>query len=135
MIKIDDVSERMIFINGDFDFCIVATREIHSKNSICLLFIKVLIIPFHLQFIKFCKSNHLRTFKVCKNKKEKIFHVFDFRLIIYNDPGREVSVLLDQQIKPRTYEVNWDASAYPSSVYFYKMSTVDFTVTNKDGFD
>jgi len=47
------------------------------------------------------------------------------RLCIYDILGREIAVLVNEQLKPGTYEVNWDASAYPSGVYFYKLIMAD----------
>ncbi|NOS84163.1 MAG: T9SS type A sorting domain-containing protein [Ignavibacteria bacterium] len=42
-------------------------------------------------------------------------------LAVYNVLGHEVSVLVSQQLQPGTYEADWDASAYPSGVYYYKL--------------
>ncbi|NOS84162.1 MAG: T9SS type A sorting domain-containing protein [Ignavibacteria bacterium] len=42
-------------------------------------------------------------------------------LAVYNVLGHEVSVLVNQQLQPGTYEADWDASAYPSGVYYYKL--------------
>jgi hypothetical protein len=40
------------------------------------------------------------------------------RLIIYDLLGREVATLVNEQLKPSTYEVEWDGSAFSSGVYF-----------------
>ncbi len=53
------------------------------------------------------------------------------RLIIYDILGREIAVLVNEGLKPGTYEIEWDASNYPSGVYFYKLVTDDFTETKK----
>ncbi len=53
------------------------------------------------------------------------------RLIIYDALGREISVLLNEQLKPGTYKVEWDASNYPSGVYFYKLVMLDYSDTRK----
>jgi hypothetical protein len=47
------------------------------------------------------------------------------RLVIYDILGREVAVLVNEQLKSGTYEVEWDGSNYPSGVYFYKLTIVD----------
>jgi hypothetical protein len=58
-------------------------------------------------------------------------HAFDLRLIVYDILGREVAMLVDEQLRPGSYEVTWDASNYPSGVYFYKLITDEFVETRK----
>ncbi len=53
------------------------------------------------------------------------------RLIIYDILGREISTLVNEQLQPGTYEVEWDGTNFPSGVYFYKLITSDFTETRK----
>ncbi len=50
---------------------------------------------------------------------------------VYDALGREVSTLVNQQLTPGTYEVEWDASNYPSGLYFYKLTSGDFTETKR----
>ena len=50
----------------------------------------------------------------------------DVKLIIYDVLGREVATLVSEQLKPGTYEVEWDGSNYFSGVYFYKLITESF---------
>ena len=45
--------------------------------------------------------------------------------------GREIKVLVNENIQPGSYEVNWEASGYPSGVYFYSMKTSSYTETKK----
>jgi photosystem II stability/assembly factor-like uncharacterized protein len=47
------------------------------------------------------------------------------QLTVYDLLGQEVAVLVNEQLKPGTYEVDWDASNYPSGVYFYRMTVND----------
>jgi len=53
------------------------------------------------------------------------------KLIVFDVLGREVAALVDEQLKPGTYEVEWNASNYPSGVYFYKLEAGDYTQTKK----
>ena len=46
---------------------------------------------------------------------------FDTKIIIYDLLGREISTLVNQQLKPGSYEVDWDGSGYASGVYFYSL--------------
>ncbi len=42
-------------------------------------------------------------------------------LSVYDVLGKEIAVLVNERLQPGAYEVNWDASNYPSGVYFYKL--------------
>jgi photosystem II stability/assembly factor-like uncharacterized protein len=53
------------------------------------------------------------------------------KIVVYDIIGREVTMLVNKNLKPGTYEADWDASAYPSGVYFYKIKTEGFTDTKK----
>ncbi len=53
------------------------------------------------------------------------------KLVVYDILGREIKVLVNEGLFPGTYEVDWDASNYPSGVYFYKLITEDFTEARK----
>ncbi len=53
------------------------------------------------------------------------------KLVVYDVLGREVATLVNQQLQPGSYEVNWDASNYPSGIYFYKINAGDFVETKK----
>lgn len=53
------------------------------------------------------------------------------KLIVYDMLGREVAVLVNEQLNPGTFEVDWNALNYPSGVYFYKLETEGFTETKK----
>jgi hypothetical protein len=52
-------------------------------------------------------------------------------LKIYDALGSEVSTLVNQQLNAGIYEVNWDASASPSGVYFYRLVTDGYSETKK----
>jgi hypothetical protein len=52
-------------------------------------------------------------------------------LRIYDLLGREVSTLVNEELKPGSYEVEWDASNYSGGVYFYSLTSGDFNETRK----
>jgi hypothetical protein len=52
-------------------------------------------------------------------------------LKIYNSLGQEIQTLVNEQLSPGTYEVDWNASNYPSGTYFYRLQSGGFTQTNK----
>jgi hypothetical protein len=59
------------------------------------------------------------------------------RIVIYDILGREITTLVPplrggrEGLSSGTYEVSWDASNYPSGVYFYKLTTDDASITKK----
>lgn len=52
-------------------------------------------------------------------------------LSAYDILGRQVAVLVNQQLRPGTYEVDWDATTFPSGVYFYTLTSASFKETRK----
>ncbi len=61
-------------------------------------------------------------FDVPANVKRETSNV---KLIIYDLLGREVTTLVNEELKPGTYEADWDGSNYSSGVYFYKLIVDD----------
>jgi hypothetical protein len=54
------------------------------------------------------------------------------RLTVYDMPGREIAVLVNEQLKAGSYKVDWNATNYPSGIYFYKITSGDnYTETKK----
>ncbi len=53
------------------------------------------------------------------------------KLIVYDLLGREVATLVNEELKPGSYEADWDASNFSSGVYFYKIISGDFVETKK----
>jgi photosystem II stability/assembly factor-like uncharacterized protein len=45
--------------------------------------------------------------------------------------GNEVATLLNERIPAGSYEMNFDASALPSGIYFYTLQSGDFAITRK----
>jgi subtilisin-like proprotein convertase family protein len=52
-------------------------------------------------------------------------------LAIYDILGREIKTLVNEYRQAGTYTINWDASNYPSGIYFYRLNTKNFTDTKK----
>ena len=53
------------------------------------------------------------------------------KIIIYDISGRAVTTLLNKQTNAGRYEIDWDASNYSSSVYFYQLTAGDYSDTKK----
>jgi len=52
-------------------------------------------------------------------------------LKVYDILGREVATLVNEQLKPGTYEVEWNGSNFASGVYFYSLNAKNFIETKK----
>jgi hypothetical protein len=53
------------------------------------------------------------------------------QLKIYDVLGREIKTLADRDVKPGSYEFDWNASEVSGGVYFYKLFAEGFTDTKK----
>jgi Secretion system C-terminal sorting domain len=53
------------------------------------------------------------------------------KLVVYDILGREVSVLVNEHLKPGEYEAVWTADNMPSGVYFYNLTANGFSETKK----
>jgi len=58
-------------------------------------------------------------------------HAFDVQLVIYDVLGREIAALVNEELNPGTYEVEWLAESYPSGVYFYTISSGNYYDSKK----
>ena len=45
--------------------------------------------------------------------------------------GREVETLVNEKLKPGSYEVTFNTTNYPSGVYFYRLTTDNFSDTKR----
>jgi hypothetical protein len=52
-------------------------------------------------------------------------------LQIFDMLGKEVATLVNEKLSPGTYEVDWNASEFPSGVYFYRLTTDGFSDTKR----
>jgi hypothetical protein len=51
--------------------------------------------------------------------------VMTVKFVVYDVLGREIATLVNEQLQPGTYEVEWNASNYSSGIYFCKLITSD----------
>jgi sugar lactone lactonase YvrE len=62
------------------------------------------------------------------------FQIKDSRFVslkIYNIRGQKAAMLLNKKFSAGTYEVEWDASKFPSGIYFYRLETEKFQDTKR----
>jgi hypothetical protein len=53
------------------------------------------------------------------------------KITVYDIKGNLVEQLVNQNMKPGVYNVDWDASKYSSGVYLYKLETGKFSISKK----
>ena len=53
------------------------------------------------------------------------------KLTVYDILGKEIITLVNEKLSAGSYEVEWNASDYPSGVYFYKLVTDEFVDVKK----
>jgi len=65
------------------------------------------------------------------NNNDAVKNEFPVLLVIYDVLGRQAEVLVNENKKPGTYEIEWDASGFPSGVYLYKLTAGSYSQTKK----
>jgi hypothetical protein len=53
------------------------------------------------------------------------------KIVVYDILGKQIAELINEELSPGSYKVDWDASNYPSGVYFYKLTAEDYSFTRK----
>lgn len=53
------------------------------------------------------------------------------KIAVYDMLGKEVSLLVNEELGAGNYNTTWDAAYYSSGIYFYKMVSNDFSLTKK----
>ncbi|HWA06489.1 MAG TPA: T9SS type A sorting domain-containing protein, partial [Ignavibacteria bacterium] len=53
------------------------------------------------------------------------------KLIVYDQLGREVEILVSEQLTAGSYIYDWNAIDYPSGIYYYKLQAGEFSETKK----
>lgn len=53
------------------------------------------------------------------------------KLEVYDILGREAAILVNEQLNPGIYEVDWNSSNHPSGVYYYKLTAGAYSDTKK----
>lgn len=53
------------------------------------------------------------------------------KITVYNELGKEVAELVNQNLQNGTYEVDWNAADFPSGIYYYRLDAQNYTETKK----
>jgi len=64
-----------------------------------------------------------------KGETSKLQGQSSVKIIVFDIQGKEITKLVDEKQNPGTYQVDWNASGYPSGVYLYQL-LVDNKIEN-----
>jgi 5-hydroxyisourate hydrolase-like protein (transthyretin family) len=76
-------------------------------------------------------QNYPNPFNVSTKFKVQISKLSHVRIIVYDVLGRTIAALVNEELKPGTYEIQFDGTNFSSGVYFYRMETQYFTEIKK----
>lgn len=77
------------------------------------------------------KQNYPNPFNPTTNIEFSTPQPSDVKLVVYNQLGQTVATLVNERLSAGSYSVDWNAVDMPSGVYYYRISTGDFTQTRK----
>lgn len=76
-------------------------------------------------------NNYPNPFNPATTIKFEIPKSSSVKVVVYDALGRVVETLVNEQLQPGTYSVDWSAAQYPSGVYFYRLQTEGYAETKK----
>jgi photosystem II stability/assembly factor-like uncharacterized protein len=76
-------------------------------------------------------QNYPNPFNPSTKIKFNVAKLSDVKIVAYDVMGREVQTLVNESLKPGTYEASFDGSKLSSGVYFYKLITKEFSKTRR----
>jgi hypothetical protein len=79
----------------------------------------------------YLQQNYPNPFNPTTNLKFGISNLGFVTLKIYNISGKEVATLVNEQLQPGSYDVQWNSAEYPSGTYFYRLSSDFFSDTKR----
>jgi hypothetical protein len=79
----------------------------------------------------FLRQNYPNPFNPTTTIKFQITISKFVKLSVFDMLGHEVATLMNEQLKPGMYEVEWDGTGYSSGTYYYKLFAGDYVETKK----
>ncbi len=77
------------------------------------------------------EQNYPNPFNAVTNVKFEMLNGGEVKIVVYDVAGKEVAVLVNEELEAGVYEVRFDGGDLPSGIYFYRMQTEKFTETKK----
>jgi hypothetical protein len=79
----------------------------------------------------FLGNNYPNPFNPATTIEYALAKAGNVELLVYNSLGQEVAIIVNKHQAAGRYNVNFDATKFASGVYFYKLSTDNFTQVKK----
>jgi len=117
------------FVNESTGWLIGENSAILKTTSGVLSGLKI--IPESISHSYVLHQNYPNPFNPRTKIKFNIAKLGDVKIVVYDVMGREVQTLVNESLKPGTYEALFDGSQFTSGVYFYKLITNGFTETKR----
>jgi hypothetical protein len=76
-------------------------------------------------------QNYPNPFNPTTNIRYEIQNSGNVKLIVFDALGREIETLVNEKQSAGTYEATFNASQYPSGMYFYRLETEKFSAVKK----
>ena len=76
-------------------------------------------------------QNYPNPFNPVTNIKFSVPKSGNVKLTVYNVLGSEVAALINESLQPGTYETTFGGNNFPSGVYFYRLTSANFTDTKR----
>lgn len=76
-------------------------------------------------------QNYPNPFNPVTNIEFDISKTSVVKLIVYDILGKEVAVLVNEELKAGEFSVDWNAITYPSGIYLYKITAGEYSETRK----
>jgi hypothetical protein len=77
------------------------------------------------------KQNYPNPFNPTTNIEFSIPKSAEVELVVYNQLGQTVATLVNERLSAGSYSADWNAEGLPSGIYFYRITTGDFSKTMK----
>lgn len=127
--NINFVNENTGFVVGEKEYGVVSGLILKTTNGGNTIGIKPISTEIPRNFS--LSQNYPNPFNPASKIKFDIPKLSFTVIKIFNILGEEISVLANETLKPGAYEIEWDASNYPSGTYFYRLQSGGYMETKK----
>ena len=119
----DEVSYRLKQIDNDgtSEYSKVVTVDLSNITSV----------EDELNYKFALEQNYPNPFNPTTSIKYQVASIANVTLTVYNILGRQVAILVNEQKSPGKYVVQFDGSNLSSGMYFYKLTSGEYTQTRK----